>query len=149
MKRYKIGLVCSSGGHLAQLWALRTWWSAHDRFWVCLDKPDARERLAGERVYWAHGPTNRSLWNLARNTGLAPWVLGKERPDLLVSNGAGVALPFFLVGNALGVRLVYVEVPDRVDVPSMTGRLVAPLVDRMVLPTAEQRAIYPDGVVLP
>ena len=35
-------LVCSSGGHLAQLVKLRPWWEQHDRTWVCFDTTDAR-----------------------------------------------------------------------------------------------------------
>ena len=30
----KVMLVCSSGGHLAQLHRLRPWWEQHDRMWV-------------------------------------------------------------------------------------------------------------------
>lgn len=148
MSRLRIGLVCSPGGHLAQLYGLRSWWSQHDRFWVTLDKPDARALLAGERVHWAHGPTNRHLGNLARNAIVAHRVLRRERPDVLVSNGAGLTLPFFGLAAALGLRLVWVEVPDRVEVPSLTGRLVRPLVDRIVLSSPAQRAAYPEGIVL-
>ena len=148
MSRLRIGLVCSSGGHLAQLYGLRSWWSRHDRFWVTLDKPDARALLEGERVHWAHGPTNRHVGNLVRNAFVAHRVLREERPDVLVSNGAGVALPFFGIAGALGLRLVWVEVPDRVDAPSLTGRLVRPLVDRVVLPSSAQLSAYPEGIVL-
>ena len=57
---HRVALVCSAGGHLSHLWWLRSWWGEHERFWVTLDLPDARTRLGDERVYWAHGPTNRS-----------------------------------------------------------------------------------------
>ncbi len=144
----RVGLICSAGGHLAQLHRLELWWKLHDRFWVTLDKPDSQERLAGERVVFAHGPTNRSLGNLAKNLKLAREVLDQERPDLLVSNGAGIALPFYLMGRMMGIPLIYVEVPDRLQAPSLTGRLVRPLVDAMVLPREEQRAFFPDGVVI-
>ena len=143
----KVGLVCSSGGHLAQLAQLSGWWEQHDRFWVTFDKPDSREILAGERVYWAHSPTNRDLGALALNARLARRVLRRECPELLVSNGAGVALPFFAWGRLHAVRLVYVEVPDRVSGPSLTGRLLYPWVDRMVLTHPAQRVFYPDGLL--
>ncbi len=144
----RVGLICSSGGHLAQILTLRPWWEQHERFWVCFDKPDAVDLLADEQVYWAHWPTNRHLPNLARNTRLARWVLARERPDLLVSTGAGVALPFFWLGRAAGVELVWIEVFDRMDSASLTGRLVAPLCHRVILQWEEQRAHYPGGVVV-
>ncbi|MBM4389770.1 MAG: UDP-N-acetylglucosamine--LPS N-acetylglucosamine transferase [Deltaproteobacteria bacterium] len=147
--RYKVGIVCSSGGHLAQLHCLDAWWSRHDRFWVTFDKPDAVSLLAGERVVWGHHPTNRSLKNLARNTVLALKTLARERPDVLVSNGAGIAVPFFYVGKLLfGCKTVFVEVYDRIDSPTVTARLVRPVLDRMVVQWEEQKAFYPEGVNL-
>ena len=53
-------LVCSTGGHLLQLVALRESWQDYSRAWVTFDKSDARSLLEGERVYFAHGPTNRT-----------------------------------------------------------------------------------------
>jgi len=144
----KVGLVCSAGGHLTQLWWLKSWWSQHARFWVTFDLPDARARLASERVYWGHHPSNRNLPNLARNLILARQVLEHERPDVLVSNGAGIALPFFIIGRSMGIGLVFTEVYDRIDTPSLTGRLVRPLADEIVLQWETQRAAYPEGRVL-
>ena len=75
-------------------------------------------------------------------------VLRRERPDVLVSNGAGIALPFFWVGRALGIPLVFIEVYDRIDAPSLTGRLLFPICDRVVLQWEEQRAFWSEGHVL-
>ncbi len=148
-KAYKIGIVCSSGGHLAQLHCLDAWWGRHDRFWVSFDKPDARSLLGGERVYWGHHPTNRNLRNALRNGVMAVRVLAKERPDVLVSNGAGIAVPWFWLGKLVfGCKTVYVEVYDRVDSPTLTARLVRPVLDRMVVQWEEQKQFYPEAVML-
>lgn len=145
----RIGIVCSSGGHLAQLHCLDAWWGRHERFWVTFDKPDAVSLLGGERLYFGHHPTNRHLGNAVRNTLLALKVLAKERPDVLVSNGAGISVPFFWVGKLLfGCKTVYIEVYDRVDSPTLSARLVAPVLDRMVIQWEDQRAFYPEAELL-
>lgn len=144
----KVGLVASSGGHLTQLCALRPWVARHERAWVTFDTPHARDRLAGERVTFAHQPTNRHLGNLARNLRLAWRWIDRERPDLVVSTGAGVGVPFLWAARAWGIKTVFVEVYDRVDARSLTGRLVAPVVDLVVLQRDAQRRLYPNGVVL-
>ena len=95
--RYRVLLVCSSGGHLAQLMRLRPWWESLDRSWACFPLADARSLLEGERVDWVHHPTTRNLPNLVRNLVLAVRVLRRERPDVIVSTGAGAAVPFFWV----------------------------------------------------
>lgn len=146
--RRKALLACSPGGHLAQLWWLREWWGAWDRVWVTLPGPDVETRLAGERVILARGPTNRSVLNLARNLALARRVLREERPDVVVGNGAGVTVPFLWAACALRIPTVFVEVYDRIDTPSLSGRLVRPVVDRIALQWEAQRAFYPEGEVL-
>ena len=60
-------LVCSTGGHLLQLAALRPAWAGLTSAWVTFDKSDARSILADEDVFHAHGPTNRNVPNLLRN----------------------------------------------------------------------------------
>src|SRR5262249_47150033 len=139
----RVALVASSGGHLAQLHALKPWWSEHDRLWVTFDKPDSRSLLADERVVWAYHPTTRNVVNLVRNAFLALRVLRTERPDVVVSDGAGVALPFFLAGKLFGAKTVYVEVYDRIDSRTMTGRLCRPFSDLFCVQWDEQRALYP------
>lgn len=135
-------LVGSSGGHLAQLLALKPWWEQRQRVWVTFATPDAHSRLRDEQVVWAHFPTTRNLPNLVRNTLLAARVLRRDRPDLVVSTGAGVAFPFFLVARMLGIRTVYLEVYDRLDSRTLTGRLCRPLSSLFCVQWEEQASLY-------
>ena len=144
----RVLLVCSSGGHLIQLHHLKPWWERHDRLWVTFDKVDSVSLLAGERMVSAHHPTTRDLGNLLRNLALAWRLLRSWRPDLVVSSGAGVAFPFFLLAKLLGRRTVYVEVYDRIDTPTLTGRLCYPFSDLFLLQWEEQRRRYPRGSVI-
>ncbi|HSK49749.1 MAG TPA: PssD/Cps14F family polysaccharide biosynthesis glycosyltransferase, partial [Solirubrobacterales bacterium] len=121
---------CSPGGHLQQMLALRPAWEEADRSWVTLAGPDVSYLLREERVVLGRGPTNRSLLNLARNLGLAWRLLRRERPEAILSTGAALAVPFFLVGKLLRIRLVYVESVTRTSSLSLTGRLVYRLADR-------------------
>ena len=138
-------LVTSGGGHLAHLWRLRSLWEGRDRVWVCLDQPDARMRLAGERVHWVHGPTTRSFSKLARNTLVARTILAKERPDQVLSTGAALAIPFFWLAPLFGVRSVFLEVIDRIDTASLTGRAVAPVASQIIVQWPEQLQHYPSA----
>lgn len=99
-------LVCSSGGHLLQLHALEPAWRDFSRVWITFDKSDARSLLRDEQVVFAHGPTNRSLKNLVRNLWLAWRVVARIRPAVVLTTGAGVAVPFAWVGRLRGARVV-------------------------------------------
>lgn len=144
----KAMLVCSSGGHLAQLHRLEPWWSLHERTWVTFAGAQADSLLAGEMVIPAFSPTTRNVPNAIRNLGLAIRLLRRERPDVVVSDGAGVAFPFFVMARVLGIPTVYLEVYDRISRPTVTGRLCHPLADLFLLQWPEQLAIYPGGEVI-
>lgn len=139
----RVLFVASSGGHLAQLVALEDWWRDHDRRWVTFDTTDAISTLTGETVAWAHHPTTRNIPNLLRNLLLAHRLLRDWRPDVIISDGAGVAVPFFLLARLLDIRTVYLEVYDRVDSQTLTGRLVHPITDLFLVQWPEQLAMYP------
>jgi UDP-N-acetylglucosamine:LPS N-acetylglucosamine transferase len=144
----KVLFVCSSGGHLAQLYRLRPWWERHERTWVTFGHPQAESLLAGERLITAFAPTTRNIPNALRNLRLAIAVIRAERPDVVISDGAGVAFPFFVVARLLRVRTVYLEVYDRISRPTMTGRLCYPLASLVLLQWPEQAASYPRGRVI-
>ena len=141
-------LVCSSGGHLTQLHVLEEWWRQHETHWVTFDTEHARTLLSDQPTTWAFYPTTRNLPNLVRNSWLAFRTLRRERPDVVVSTGAGVALPFFLLARFFGARTAYLEVYDRITLPTLTGRLCAPFTDLFMLQWPEQKKVYPQGVVV-
>lgn len=144
----KVCLVGSSGGHLTHLYMLKDFWKDKDRFWVTFDKEDARSILENEKVISCYYPTNRNIKNLIKNTFLAIRVLLKEKPDLIISSGAAVAVPFFYIGKILGAKLIYIEVFDRIDKPTVTGKLVYPIADKFIVQWEEQKKVYPKAINL-
>lgn len=144
----KICLVSSSGGHLTHLYMLKPFWADKDRFWVTFDKEDARSLLEGERMYPCHYPTNRNIKNLFKNTFLAWKILRREKPDLILSSGAAVAVPFFYLGKLFGAKLIYIEVFDRIDKPTLTGKLVYPVTDRFIVQWEEMKQVYKKAINL-
>lgn len=141
-------LVSSSGGHLAQLLALRPWWEQRARTWVTFDTPDAMSQLANEDVIPAFFPTTRNAANLVRNSFLAARVVPRLNPDLVVSTGAAVAVPFFAVARALGIPTAYIEVFDRLDTRTVTGRLCRPMSDLFLVQWEQQQQMYPGSRVV-
>ena len=144
----KICLVGSSGGHLTHLYMLKPFWKDKNRFWVTFDKEDARSLLKDEKVYPCYFPTNRNIKNLIRNTFLAIRVLKKEKPDLIISSGAAVAVPFFYLGKLFGTKTIYIEVFDRINKPTLTGKLVYPVTDRFIVQWEEMKIVYPKAINL-
>lgn len=144
----KLCITCSSGGHLLQFVQLRDWWSEYSRFWVSFDTPDVRSVLADEKLYFGYHPTTRNTWNLIRNTFLAFRLLWKERPDVVVSSGAGIAVPFFYLAKLFGARTLYIEGCGMVGAPTLTGRLVRCVTDEFYVQWPQQLEHYPGAKLL-
>ena len=142
-KKLKVCLVGSSGGHLAHLYMLKPFWKSKDRFWVTFDKEDARSLLDGEMVYPLYFPSNRSLKALIINTWRALKILPKEKPDLIISSGAAGAVPFFWIGKLFGAKTIYIEVFDRIDTSTISGKMCYPVTDKFIVEWDEMLDVYP------
>ncbi|HHD9397169.1 TPA: PssD/Cps14F family polysaccharide biosynthesis glycosyltransferase, partial [Streptococcus pneumoniae] len=86
--------------------------------------------------------------NLIKNTFLAYKILKKERPDLIISSGAAIAVPFFYIGKLFGSKTVYIEVFDRIDASTLTGKLGYPVTDRFIVQWEEMKKVYPKAINL-
>lgn len=125
-----------------QMSALRPSWEAFDTAWATLPSGEVEHMLAGEDVVLCHGPTNRSVAKLLRNLVVAWREVRRRRPDVILSTGAALALPFFLVGRLHGCRLVYIESLTRTRGLSLTGRLVYPFASSFFVQWPEAAAKY-------
>lgn len=116
----KICLVCSHGGHLTEIIHLKEAFEGHQTFFITYDSPRTRTI---ERKY------------LLRNIGKNPFLMAcafvsifriliKEKPKLIISTGAEIAIPAFYLGKFLGVKTIFIESWTRVEQPTGTGKLV-------------------------
>ena len=148
MKSDKVCLVGSSGGHLTHLYLLKPFWGEKERFWVTFGKEDAKSILEDEKMYECYFPTNRNIKNLIKNTFLAIKIIRKEKPKLIISSGAGAAVPFFYIGKIFGAKTIFIEVFDRIDKPTITGKLVYPMTDIFIVQWEEMKKVYPKAINL-
>jgi len=148
VKSDKVCLVGSSGGHLTHLYLLKPFWEEKERFWVTFGKEDAKSILDNEKMYECYFPTNRNIKNLIKNTFLAIKIIMKEKPKLIISSGAGVAVPFFYIGKIFGTKTIFIEVFDRIDKPTITGKLVYPVTDIFIVQWEEMKKVYPKAINL-
>lgn len=138
----KIGLISSRGGHLFQTFQLKSWWECYNRFWITFPGKDVDSMLKKEKIHYAYYPESRNMVNAVKNFFLGLKILKKERPDVLFSCGAGIAPPIFLAGKLLGCKLIFMEPYDFIAYPSLSGRLVAPIVDKLLVQHKSQKKFF-------
>jgi UDP-N-acetylglucosamine:LPS N-acetylglucosamine transferase len=124
----KIALICSHGGHLTETMQILSAFNGHELFFVTYRSArDADvEKLA--RAYFTEN-IGLNPWRMLKTFFWAWHILRRERPDVLFSLGAEIAVPFFCVGKFYGIRTIYIESWCRVKTLSLTGRLLYPFVD--------------------
>lgn len=140
-------LACSHGGHLELLEQLRPFLGRVSVAWVTAPSAQAEAlRASGERVVLVPNPDRRALGVVA-NARLASRAFRSLRPRLVISSGANVAVPFCLLARARGVPLIFVETMARVERGSLSGRLLAPFAQHVLVQWPELRRSYPDAEV--
>lgn len=138
----KICIVSSCGGHLAEVRLLRQAYEACEHFYVLNDKAELPADMRGRTRFIRHSERD---WVLVVNF-LEVWkILREEKPDLILSTGAGCAVPFAIVGKLLRIPNVFVETFTRVTRPSMSGRIMYRLADRFFYQWRSLDKFFPRG----
>lgn len=82
------------------------------------------------------------------------WVVATAKPDLIVSNGPGTAVPL-VIANLLVAKLLlrktktlYIESFCRVESLSLSGKILRPLADKFIVQWRQLKERYPDTVYL-
>ena len=139
----KVCIVSSCGGHLTEVRALRPAYEAWLHFYVLNDKALLPPDMEGCTHFIAHSERD---WKFLLNLWEAWRILRRERPTVILSTGAGPAVPFAIVGRWLfGCRVVFVETITRIHQPSMTGRLMYRLAHDFFYQWESLRRFFPEG----
>lgn len=139
----KVCVVSSCGGHLTEVRALIPAYGSFDHFYVLNDHTTLPPDMEGRTHFIVH--SERDL-KLLINIWEAFRILLKERPTVILSTGAGPAVPFSWVGKLLfGCKVVFVETFTRVDRPSLTARLIYPVADAFFYQWENQSKYFPRG----
>jgi len=157
-ERRRTCLAYSPGGHWAELERALAGITFADAFHVTFDdgRPgpagdDGRQMPLGSRRYTVAHP-RRSPWRTLLNAWQSLAILRRERPALLISTGADVAVPILLLGKLTGAEVIFIETAGS-DRPTLAGRLVYPFADLFVVQWPDRlrqfpRAVLAEGLLL-
>jgi UDP-N-acetylglucosamine:LPS N-acetylglucosamine transferase len=125
---------------------VRTLLPAYQQYSHCYvlnDKAILPKDMKGRTYFISHSERD---WRFFVNLWEALRILWKERPQVILSTGAGPAVPFALVGRFLfGCRVVFVETITCVNKPSLTGRIMYRLAHDFFYQWRNLEQYYPQG----
>ena len=141
--RLKGCVVSSCGGHLTEVRRLQPAYAKYAHFYVLNDKAILPSDMQGKTYFIAHSERD---WKLFLNLWEAFKILRQERPQVILSTGAGPAVPFAVVGRLFfGTKVVFIETITSVRAASLTGRIMHRLAHRFFYQWKPLSAMFPRG----
>lgn len=134
----------SPGGHLTELMRATAGIRFTDLYHVTFASGRPVEQ-SDWRVHHVCHP-RRALLRTLLNTWQSLVILVRERPALIVSTGADVAVPTLVLGRLLGAKVVFIETGGTLQ-PSLAGRLVYPFCSLFIVPWPEKLQAFPKAVL--
>ena len=118
----KLCIACSAGGHLSEIQQVQDYYKKHPYFFISFRRFDSEDLAKKNKVYFVADPKRNPL-DLIRNFLQSFFILLKEKPDAVISTGAGAALPALFIAALMGKKTVFIESFCRINSPSLSGRI--------------------------
>ena len=138
----KICLVCSAGGHLTEMRQLETAYKKYRHFFIVPERSDTIELSKKESVFFVPD-VSKNPAVFVKNFILSKKILSKEKPHVLISTGAGAAMPALFAGKALGIKIIFIESLARTKDLSVSGKFAYKLADLFLVQWPELAKKYP------
>lgn len=144
----KICLISSSGGHLSQLKELLKIVKDDDYFMVTEENLVSQSLKASHRVYFLKQQERKSIrfpFVFIANILKSIFILIRERPQLIITTGAGAVIPLCIIGKIFGAKLVFIESFAKINSPTITGKILYKFADRFYIQWEELKEYYPNA----
>ena len=139
----KICIACSTGGHLVEVKQLAPVYEKYDHFYFTFNGGVAEELKKNNKV--------RSIPNIVRQNPLT-WLTGMilsayiallERPDIVITTGAGIVVFLCVFAKLLGAKIIFIESMARVEKSTLTARMLYPFTDLFLVQWHELLKVFP------
>jgi UDP-N-acetylglucosamine:LPS N-acetylglucosamine transferase len=140
--KVKVCIVSSCGGHLTEVRTLRRAYGRYEHFYVLNNRILLPQDMVNQTFFIRHSERD---WLFFVNLWEAWQILRREKPDVILSTGAGPCVPFAIVGRLLQIPSIFVETFNRVAGPSLSGRIMYRIAHRFFYQWRSLDSFYPKG----
>ncbi|MFH8080702.1 MAG: PssD/Cps14F family polysaccharide biosynthesis glycosyltransferase [Candidatus Aenigmatarchaeota archaeon] len=119
----KVCISCSAGGHLIEALQIKSAYENHDYFFLTFYQKGITDEIKNERVYFLKNP-ERNPFKIIKCAIDTFKVLKKEKPNIIISTGAGFAIPSIILGKLIfNCKIIFIETFTRIHEPSLSGKI--------------------------
>jgi UDP-N-acetylglucosamine--N-acetylmuramyl-(pentapeptide) pyrophosphoryl-undecaprenol N-acetylglucosamine transferase len=141
-KGLRVCLAASGGGHIRQLLDLEKAWQPYDYFFLTEETPLSQSLARKHPVFFVDhfaigqarlGAPFKMLRAAFRNFVQSARIIWRERPDIIISTGAGAVFFAVLWARLLGAKFILIETFARFDRPSAFARAASPFAQHKIV----------------
>lgn len=137
--------ICSGGGHLAELLAILQFMPEVDLV-ITETRTVERNKIQGIKLIPLIDP-HRSIGQYFLNIISSVFLWVKLRPRVVISTGAGMTVPFFVICRLLGARCIWIESGARVVSPAKSSKFCYRFAHLFISQSTELEQFFPNAVV--
>jgi len=147
-QKKKVCFISSSGGHLEQIKQLKHVATKYEHYYVLPKNPstvmfDEKKYLVGDfyrkkRIQFVYRFIFTAIQQLL--------IFIKEKPDVVITTGAGVVIPTCLYAHFFKKKLIYIESFARMKTLNKTAKLLYKYSDLFVVQWEQLLNIVPNAV---
>lgn len=134
-----VGLICSNGGHMTSMLQLSDAFEGRNVFMITYRS--RRKPTKIQRVYYLRAIGVNPVYLILGSLRILS-ILIREKPSILLSTGAEIAIPAMMLGKILGCKTVFLESISRSQNLSATGQILMGRVDRFLIQWPEVAQKY-------
>lgn len=144
----RILLIGNSGGHFEQLKQLKGLEKKYEIFYVTnKNTSNQSSKLINYFIRSPHGRNKmETMAGYTINFIEALFILIRVRPNIIISTGAGIAVPIIMIGKFLKIKIIFIESFARVDKPSRTGKFVYKYCDTFIVQHRKLCDEFPNAI---
>ena len=144
-RQLRVCLICAPGGHLTELMRIREAFEGCELSLITYEEGFLSLQEGIDKMY-----TFKNFYINRMNSGqIASWLImirqmlsllkggififADRKPDVVLSTGSEIAIPFMYLGKLLGKRIVFIESLCRIKGLSATANIISPVTDILLV----------------
>lgn len=147
-KKPKICFICNTGGHLEQIKQLFMVADRYEHYYVIPSSKSTKYFKDKKYLVNSFSRSNKLLFpfEFICTSILQLIIYLLERPNVVITTGAGVAYPTCRIAKFFGSKVIYIESFARMKSLNKTGKMLYPFADLFVVQWKELLTVVPKAV---
>tara|TARA_Y100001968_G_C19159854_1_gene620270 strand:- start:20 stop:496 length:477 start_codon:yes stop_codon:yes gene_type:complete len=143
--KYKdIFIVSSCGGHLTEVLALSESWDFLDPLYIINSIIKVPKDIQNNTLFVKHSERDLVFFT---NLIEAIVLYQKYKPKYMLSTGAGIAVPFAIIGRLVfNIKIIYIESAASIFKPTLTGLIMRFFSDKFYIQSEHLKKYFPKAI---